>query len=98
MKKKRIVENDKSKILQTIEELDQKKNEALNIAWQKVIGSGESVPSRLGTLKDPTEDLSFLPHSQYLLYVYSSSLPFCLCPPLGEQGLWLHLLHPATRG
>uniref|UniRef100_A0AAZ3PI16 SMC hinge domain-containing protein n=1 Tax=Oncorhynchus tshawytscha TaxID=74940 RepID=A0AAZ3PI16_ONCTS len=36
MKKKRIVENDKSKILQTIEELDQKKKEALNIAWQKV--------------------------------------------------------------
>ncbi|CAL8332676.1 unnamed protein product [Merluccius merluccius] len=36
MKKKRIVENDKSKILQTIEELDQKKNEALNVAWQKV--------------------------------------------------------------
>uniref|UniRef100_A0A8C9QRZ1 Structural maintenance of chromosomes protein n=1 Tax=Scleropages formosus TaxID=113540 RepID=A0A8C9QRZ1_SCLFO len=36
MKKKRIVENDKSKILKTIEELDRKKNEALNIAWQKV--------------------------------------------------------------
>ncbi|KAJ8271368.1 hypothetical protein COCON_G00102270 [Conger conger] len=36
MKKKRIVEADKSKILKTIEELDQKKNEALNIAWQKV--------------------------------------------------------------
>lgn len=36
MKKKRIVENDKAKILQTIEELDQKKNEALKIAWQKV--------------------------------------------------------------
>lgn len=36
MKRKRIVENDKSKILSTIEELDQKKNEALNIAWQKV--------------------------------------------------------------
>ncbi|OCU00726.1 structural maintenance of chromosomes protein 2 isoform X1 [Xenopus laevis] len=36
MKRKRIVENDKSKILTTIEELDQKKNEALNIAWQKV--------------------------------------------------------------
>ncbi|XP_073201714.1 structural maintenance of chromosomes protein 2 isoform X3 [Lepidochelys kempii] len=36
MKRKRIVENDKSKILATIEELDQKKNEALNIAWQKV--------------------------------------------------------------
>uniref|UniRef100_A0A3B3C7A5 Structural maintenance of chromosomes 2 n=1 Tax=Oryzias melastigma TaxID=30732 RepID=A0A3B3C7A5_ORYME len=31
-----IVENDKAKILQTIEELDQKKNEALNLAWQKV--------------------------------------------------------------
>uniref|UniRef100_A0A8C5PNJ7 Structural maintenance of chromosomes protein n=1 Tax=Leptobrachium leishanense TaxID=445787 RepID=A0A8C5PNJ7_9ANUR len=36
MKKKRIVENDKTKILATIAELDQKKNEALNIAWQKV--------------------------------------------------------------
>ncbi|KAG8130463.1 hypothetical protein E2320_017278, partial [Naja naja] len=36
MKKKRIVENDKSKILATIVELDQKKNEALNIAWKKV--------------------------------------------------------------
>uniref|UniRef100_A0A670KBF2 Structural maintenance of chromosomes 2 n=1 Tax=Podarcis muralis TaxID=64176 RepID=A0A670KBF2_PODMU len=36
MKKKRIVENDKSKILATIVELDQKKNEALNVAWQKV--------------------------------------------------------------
>jgi len=36
MKKKRIVENDKSKILQTIKELDQKKNQALNVAWQKV--------------------------------------------------------------
>uniref|UniRef100_A0A8C1PKM3 Structural maintenance of chromosomes 2 n=1 Tax=Cyprinus carpio TaxID=7962 RepID=A0A8C1PKM3_CYPCA len=34
-KKKRIVENDKAKILETIEELDQKKNEALNVAWQK---------------------------------------------------------------
>ncbi|XP_035165873.1 structural maintenance of chromosomes protein 2 [Oxyura jamaicensis] len=36
MKKKRIVENDKKKILAAIEELDQKKNEALQIAWQKV--------------------------------------------------------------
>ncbi|XP_030049611.1 structural maintenance of chromosomes protein 2 [Microcaecilia unicolor] len=36
MKKKRIVENDKTKILATIKELDEKKNEALNIAWQKV--------------------------------------------------------------
>uniref|UniRef100_A0A672S6L5 Structural maintenance of chromosomes protein n=1 Tax=Sinocyclocheilus grahami TaxID=75366 RepID=A0A672S6L5_SINGR len=35
-KKKRIVENDKAKILETIEELDHKKNEALNVAWQKV--------------------------------------------------------------
>ncbi|NXO57529.1 SMC2 protein, partial [Aramus guarauna] len=36
MKKKRIVENDKSKILATIEELDQRKTEALYIAWKKV--------------------------------------------------------------
>ncbi|NXF45400.1 SMC2 protein, partial [Oceanites oceanicus] len=36
MKKKRIVENDKVKILATIEELDQRKTETLNIAWRKV--------------------------------------------------------------
>lgn len=36
MKKKRIVENDKVKILATIEELDRKKNKALHIAWEKV--------------------------------------------------------------
>ncbi|NXY18119.1 SMC2 protein, partial [Atrichornis clamosus] len=36
MKKRRIVENDKKKILAVIEELDQKKNEALHIAWKKV--------------------------------------------------------------
>ncbi|KAM9818448.1 structural maintenance of chromosomes protein 2 isoform 1-T1 [Syngnathus typhle] len=36
MKKKRIVEKDKAMILQTIEELDQKKKVALNVAWQKV--------------------------------------------------------------
>ncbi|NWU28281.1 SMC2 protein, partial [Dyaphorophyia castanea] len=36
MKKKRIVENDKIKILAVIEELDQKKKEALDIAWKKV--------------------------------------------------------------
>ncbi|NXB04591.1 SMC2 protein, partial [Cnemophilus loriae] len=36
MKKKRIVENDKMKILAVIDELDQKKKEALDIAWKKV--------------------------------------------------------------
>ncbi|NWV53098.1 SMC2 protein, partial [Daphoenositta chrysoptera] len=36
MKKKRIVENDKTKILSVIEELDKKKKEALDIAWKKV--------------------------------------------------------------
>lgn len=36
MRKKRIVENDKSKILETIDELDRKKTEALHMAWKKV--------------------------------------------------------------
>ncbi|NWS73655.1 SMC2 protein, partial [Crotophaga sulcirostris] len=36
MEKKKVVENDKAKIILTIEELDQKKKEALNIAWRKV--------------------------------------------------------------
>lgn len=50
MKKKRIVENDKSKILATIVELDQKKNEALNIAWQKVGLLGSGVYILLGSI------------------------------------------------
>lgn len=36
MKKKKIVENDKSKIAELIAELDQKKNEALQTAWKRV--------------------------------------------------------------
>ncbi|EOB00725.1 Structural maintenance of chromosomes protein 2, partial [Anas platyrhynchos] len=47
MKKKRIVENDKKKIIATIEELDQKKNEALHIAWQKVNKDFDSIFSML---------------------------------------------------
>ena len=36
MKKKKIVENDKQKIMATIRELDEKKNEALKKAWSQV--------------------------------------------------------------
>ncbi|XP_054253606.1 structural maintenance of chromosomes protein 2 [Indicator indicator] len=36
MRRKRIVENDKLQILATIKQLDQKKREALHIAWKKV--------------------------------------------------------------
>lgn len=36
MKKKKIVENDKHKIMATIRELDEKKNEALKKAWSQV--------------------------------------------------------------
>ncbi|XP_019850315.1 PREDICTED: structural maintenance of chromosomes protein 2-like [Amphimedon queenslandica] len=36
MKKKKIVENDKAKIAELIQELDQKKNEALQTAWSRV--------------------------------------------------------------
>ncbi|KAM9167409.1 structural maintenance of chromosomes protein 2 [Mergus octosetaceus] len=47
MKRKRIVENDKKKIIATIEELDQKKNEALQIAWRKVNKDFDSIFSML---------------------------------------------------
>ncbi|KAM6304252.1 structural maintenance of chromosomes protein 2 [Podargus strigoides] len=47
MKKKRIVENDKSKILATIEELDEKKAAALNIACRKVTEDFSSIFSML---------------------------------------------------
>ncbi|NWW50570.1 SMC2 protein, partial [Pedionomus torquatus] len=36
IKKKKIVENDKAKILEVIEQLDRKKTQALHIAWKKV--------------------------------------------------------------
>jgi len=36
MEKKRIIENDKAKIENVIQELDEKKNEALKTTWQKV--------------------------------------------------------------
>ncbi|NXC70270.1 SMC2 protein, partial [Anhinga anhinga] len=36
LRKKKIVENDRAKILAAIEELDQRKDEALEIAWKKV--------------------------------------------------------------
>ncbi len=36
LKKKEIVENDKAKIAELITELDQKKNEALRGAWERV--------------------------------------------------------------
>ena len=36
MKKKKIVEDDKKKIEEVIQELDMKKNEALQKAWEQV--------------------------------------------------------------
>ncbi|OWK57274.1 Structural maintenance of chromosomes protein 2 [Lonchura striata] len=47
MKKKRIVENDKIKILAVIEELDQKKKQTLDIAWKKVNEDFNSIFSTL---------------------------------------------------
>ncbi|XP_027760698.1 structural maintenance of chromosomes protein 2 [Empidonax traillii] len=47
MKKKRTVESDKSKILAVIDELDQKKNESLDIAWRKVNEDFASIFSTL---------------------------------------------------
>ncbi|XP_010017174.1 PREDICTED: structural maintenance of chromosomes protein 2 [Nestor notabilis] len=47
MKKRRIVENDKIKILSAIEELDQKKIKALHMAWEKVNKDFSSIFSLL---------------------------------------------------
>lgn len=68
MNKRRIVENDKSKIHRVIEELDRKKNEALNRTWEKVnrdFGSifstllpgttGKLVPPEGGSVTDGLE-------------------------------------------
>lgn len=47
MRKRRIVENDKIKILSAIEELDQKKIKALHMAWEKVNKDFSSIFSLL---------------------------------------------------
>ncbi|KFZ51483.1 Structural maintenance of chromosomes protein 2, partial [Podiceps cristatus] len=47
MRRKRIVENDKEKILAAIEELDQKKMEVLYVAWKKVNEDFNSIFSML---------------------------------------------------
>ncbi|XP_033637022.1 structural maintenance of chromosomes protein 2-like [Asterias rubens] len=64
MKKKRIVENDKKKIMATIQELDEKKNEALKKAWAQVNKDFGSIFSTLlpGTQAklQPTEGRSVL--------------------------------------
>ncbi|XP_009081587.1 PREDICTED: structural maintenance of chromosomes protein 2-like, partial [Acanthisitta chloris] len=47
LEKRNIVEKDKMMILQTIKELDQKKNEALDVAWKKVNADFGSIFSTL---------------------------------------------------
>ncbi len=42
MEKRMIIENDKAKIQAVIEELDEKKNEALKTTWKKVNKYGSS--------------------------------------------------------
>lgn len=53
MKKRKIVLNDKAKIAAVIEELDQKKNEALTKAWEQV--NKVSVAPHRETLPIPWE-------------------------------------------
>lgn len=53
MKKRKIVLNDKAKIAAVIEELDQKKNEALTEAWEQV--NKVSVAPHRETLPIPWE-------------------------------------------
>ena len=64
MRKKEIVENDKSKIANLISGLDAKKNEALDKAWHQVNKDFESIFSTLlpgATAKlEPPEGVSFL--------------------------------------
>ncbi|MEQ2167610.1 Structural maintenance of chromosomes protein 2 [Goodea atripinnis] len=80
MKKKRIVENDKAKILQTIKELDQKKNEALNLAWQKGCGVLDGLEFKVALGDTWKENLTELSGGQRWVNVYSCSISFvCLC-------------------
>ena len=64
MRKKEIVENDKSKIANLISELDAKKNEALDKAWHQVNKDFQSIFTTLlpgATAKlEPPEGVSFL--------------------------------------
>lgn len=76
MKKKRIVVNDKTKISELITELDQKKNEALHGAWERVNKVGrETERVDKGTLSLPSLPSSFL--SPSLLRTLAPSSPCC---------------------
>ena len=101
MKKKDIVENDKTKIASVISELDQKKNEALQTAWKRVnkvhVHTTEA-QTLYHTQHDSTQtygQLSAHAHMQALRVLW---LCFAVShPPLLLQGLWLHLLHSPPR-
>ncbi|NXJ56164.1 SMC2 protein, partial [Spizaetus tyrannus] len=64
MRKQRIVANDKSKILAAIEELDQKKTEALYVAWKKV---NEDFGSIFSTLLPGAKAMLALSKTQNIL-------------------------------
>ncbi|XP_029859166.1 structural maintenance of chromosomes protein 2 isoform X2 [Aquila chrysaetos chrysaetos] len=64
MRRQRIVANDKSKILAAIEELDQKKTEALYVAWKKV---NEDFGSIFSTLLPGAKAMLALSKTQNIL-------------------------------
>ena len=91
LKKKEIVENDKTKIVELIEELDQKKNEALKGAHERVNkvcvcvcvrACGDMIrasvtSSRQGYILVYSMDCFFLPSSRIL----GPSFPLCCQAP-----------------
>ena len=69
MKKKRIVENDKKKIMATIQELDEKKNEALKKAWAQVNKvRSQLTSSRLQTLASSSESTRLIADGGFEVY------------------------------
>lgn len=92
MKKKEIVENDKTKIASVISELDQKKNEALQAAWKRV----NKVCILTSTDTRTTCLLTTYARARitHVRLQYSKGYAICCSIFLpSSKGLWLHLLH-----
>ena len=102
MKKKDIVENDKTKIASVISELDQKKNEALQTAWKRVnkVHTHTTEAQTYYIIHNMTAHKRMARSKHMHTCKRSECYGFVLLFPIllaSSKGLWLHLLHSPPR-
>ena len=97
LKKKEIVENDKTKIVELIEELDQKKNEALKGAHERVNKVCMCVCVCVCVCVCGGMIRASVARSRQGYTMYTRVLNGLLLPSFLPPGFWVHLLHSAAR-